>query len=29
MSPIEGEDANDLYQRTGLWGLVALMREAL
>lgn len=29
MSPIEGEDANDLHQRTGLWGLVALMREAL
>lgn len=29
MSPIEGEDANDLHQRTSLWGLVALMREAL
>jgi putative DNA primase/helicase len=29
MSPIEGEDANDLHQRTGTWGLVSLMREAV
>jgi putative DNA primase/helicase len=29
MSPIEGEDANDLHQRIGIWGLCALMREAL
>lgn len=26
MSPVEGEDANDLHQRAGIWELVKLMR---
>jgi len=29
MSPIVGEDANDLHQRAGLWSLCRLMKEKL